>query len=55
MNVMNSMLTEPMEAGADPGFLEREFICLKVWGFALLLLYDLIFLRPNYFIFIGYL
>ena len=18
--------------GADPGFLEREFICIKVWG-----------------------
>ena len=25
--------------GADPGFLEREFICIKVWGFALLILY----------------
>ena len=23
---------------ADPGFLEREFICIKVWGFALLIL-----------------
>ena len=25
-------------SGADPGFLERGFICLKVWGFALLFL-----------------
>ena len=24
--------------GADPVFLEREFICIKVWGFALLIL-----------------
>ena len=24
------------DARADPGFLERGFICLKVWGFALL-------------------
>ena len=24
--------------GADPGFLEREFICKKGWGFALLIL-----------------
>ena len=23
-------------SGAGPGFLEREFICIKVWGFALL-------------------
>ena len=22
----------------DPGFLERGFICIKVWGFALLIL-----------------
>ena len=24
--------------GADPGFLEKGFICIKVWGFALLIL-----------------
>ena len=24
--------------GADPGFLERGLICIKVWGFALLIL-----------------
>ena len=25
-------------AGADPGFLERRFICIRVWVFALLIL-----------------
>ena len=25
-------------SGADPGFLERGFICIKVWGLALLIL-----------------
>ena len=30
-------------AVADPGFLERRFICIKVWGFALLIY--LIFLK----------
>ena len=25
-------------AGEEPGFLERGFICLKVWGFVLLIL-----------------
>ena len=25
-------------SGADPGFLERGFICIKVWEFALLIL-----------------
>ena len=25
-------------AGADPGFLERGFVCIKVWGFAFLIL-----------------
>ena len=25
-------------SGADSGFLERGFICIKVWGFALLIL-----------------
>ena len=29
---------ERLWAGADPGFLERGFICIKVWGFALLIL-----------------
>ena len=24
--------------GADPGFLERVFVCINVWGFALLIL-----------------
>ena len=24
--------------GADPGFLEKVFICKNVWGFALLIL-----------------
>ena len=52
-------------AGADPGFLERRFICIRVWVFALLILSfffnvpwkwnNLVSLRPNYFIFIGYL
>ena len=23
--------------GANPGFLERGFLCIKVWGFALLI------------------
>ena len=27
-----------MSTGADPGFLERGFLCIKVWGFALLIL-----------------
>ena len=25
-------------SGADPGFLDRGFICIKGWGFALLIL-----------------
>ena len=25
-----------LAAGVDPGILERGFICIKVWGFALL-------------------
>ena len=52
--------------GADPEFLQWGFICIKVWGFALLILShfssisyenEIIWshLRPNYFIFIGYL
>ena len=49
-------------SGADPGFLKRGFICVKVWGFALLILsnfysisHENVSLRPNYFIFMGYL
>ena len=56
----------PTHAGADPGFLERGFICIKVWGLTLLILShfflnipwkwnNLVSLRPKYFIFIGYL
>ena len=33
-----SAFIQPFKAGADPGFLEREFVCIKVWGFALLIL-----------------
>ena len=29
---------EILVPGADPGFLERGFICIKVWGLALLIL-----------------
>ena len=25
-----------LNAGADPGFLEKGFVCIKVWGFDLL-------------------
>ena len=28
--------TDQSTTGADPGFLERGFICINVWGFALL-------------------
>ena len=27
-----------LHTGADPGFLERGFMCIKGWGFALLIL-----------------
>ena len=30
-----SILGKP---GANPGFLKMEFICIKVWGFVLLIL-----------------
>ena len=46
---------------ADPGFLEKAFICINVWGFALLILSyfsdlnNLVSLRQNYFVFIRYL
>ena len=35
---INRPLTTAMtmsSPGEDPGFLERGFICIKVWGFAL--------------------
>ena len=35
-------MPQNVASGADPGFLERGFLCLKVWGFALL--FYLIFL-----------
>ena len=28
----------PVIAGAHPGFLERRIICIKLWGFVLLIL-----------------
>ena len=30
--------TNYMKVGADPGFLERGFVFIKVWGLALLIL-----------------
>ena len=48
----------PGSSGADPGFLERGFVYIKVWRFVcwfvLIFLKYPISLRPNYFIFIGY-
>ena len=51
-------------SGADPGFLWRGFVCIKVRGFVLLILsqlfkithvYEIIWsMRPNYLRFIGY-
>ena len=41
-NIVCKLYTSHMQisegAVADPGFLERGFICIKVWGFALLIL-----------------
>ena len=34
------------QSGADPGFLERGFIHIKVWGFALLILSHFFFKCP---------
>ena len=31
-------MVETHTSGVDPGFLERELICIKGWGFALLIL-----------------
>ena len=56
----------PNYAGADPGFLERGFICIEMWGvgfvdfisFFLNIPWkcnNLVSVRPNYYIFIGYL
>ena len=36
VDIRNMCITRNSEA--DPGFLERGFICFKVWGFALLVL-----------------
>ena len=57
-----------LSSEADPGFLKRGFIhvCIKVWGVCIAdfisfflnipwQLNNLVSLRPNYFIFIGYL
>ena len=33
----NPLLLAHTKSGADPGFLQREFVCLNVWGFALLI------------------
>ena len=62
----SAQVTSMQRAGADPWILEREFIFIKVLGFALLILSQFFFKcsmkiknwsqwRPNYFIFIGYL
>ena len=55
----------PSDAGADYGFLEIGFICIRMWGslcwFISMILNirwkwnNLVSMRPNYFIFIGYL
>ena len=53
--------TKLLNTGADPGFRERGFLCMKKWRFALLFLNivwkwnNLVSLKPNYFIFTGYL
>ena len=33
---MLSLMSMESNTGADPGFLERGFVCIKVWGFACL-------------------
>ena len=54
--VLPDLLTSP---GAEPGFLERGFICINLWGFALLILSHFSKIshanETNYFILIGYL
>ena len=47
----NCSMRQNVITGADIGFLEMGFICIKEWEFALLILS----LRPKYFIFIGHL
>ena len=39
-NMKNDTLPKSLKQvpGADPGFLERGFICIKEWGLALLIL-----------------
>ena len=34
-----TMVWPDLDTGTDPGFLERGFMCIKGWGFALLILY----------------
>ena len=57
-NWSNSSITalEQIEAkaGADPGFLERGFISTKVWFYLTFFKYPME-MKPNYFIYIGYL
>ena len=33
---VSSVLFSINRSGADPGFLERGIMCIKVWGFAML-------------------
>ena len=36
--ILQKVIGKLCRPGADPAFLEREFICMKVWVFALLIL-----------------
>ena len=38
LSTMCCFIFQPFKAGADPGFMERGFVCIKVLGFALLIL-----------------
>ena len=38
MPYKNLNKNEKYHLGADPGFLERRYICIMMWGFALLIL-----------------
>ena len=35
---ISELVLKEGRSGADPGFLKRGFICIKVWGFSLLIL-----------------
>ena len=49
-------VTSYQNTGVDPGFLERGFACIKVYmGVRFAVFISFFLLRPNYFIFIGYL